>query len=481
MIAALSCNTAPLTAYSPSDENPWDAQKVMNIYRRLGFGADQTMIDQGLAKTPSQFIDDLVDEAINMAPTPAPSWADLDYGDPGFGDVNSDNIFSWQMQAIDDLLSENLRGRLTMFWSNHFVTKLDVHFCGSWLYSYYNILQTYAIGDFKAFVGAIGLTPSMLAFLNGLENTKYSPNENYARELYELFTLGENNGYTQEDIVETSRALTGYNILDDWCGTVTYNPDTFDEDDKTIFGQTGNWNYDDVIRILFEQKAPLIAEFICRKLYRYFVSPTANEDIVSEMATTFLDADFQIGPVLRELFKSEHFFEQKNFGSIIKSPYDLTIGFLKETGFSIQETDRQALPYFNGVLGQNYFDPVDVAGWQGDKDWISSSTLTGRWQIMEYMCWWVWNMNEEQFRNLAIDLSDNSNDPYVVTKAVIDRFTSKTLHTPEDYETATDIFKGDVPANYYETGQWNLYWDSAPWQVINLFFYIIKMPEFQLK
>ncbi len=481
MIAALPCNTSTLAVYQPTAENPWDANKVLNIYRRLGFGAHQAMIDEALGKTPEQFIDDLIDEALNLPVAPPPPWVDFDYGDVGFEDQNGDNIFEWQMKAVDDCFNENLRARLVLFWSNHFVTQLDTYFCGSWLYYYYNVLQTHAIGDFREFVRDIGLTPAMLAFLNGLENNKYNPNENYARELFELFTLGEGNGYNEQDIVATSRALTGYNTINEWCGDVTFNAELFDTDNKTIFGQTGNWGYDDVIQILFEQKADLIAAHICTKLYRYFVSPEIEESIVQGMAATFLANNFQLAPVLRELFKSEHFFDTKNFGSIIKSPHDLTIAFLKESNFAISADDRQGLPYFNGVLGQYYFNPVDVAGWQGDKDWISSSTLTGRWEIMSYVGWWAWNQDQEQFRTLAVDLSDNSNDPYVVTKAIIDRFVSNELFSPEEYEAATDVFKGDVPDNYYETGQWNLYWDSVPWQVLTLLFHIHKMPEFQLK
>ena len=481
MAIVLSCNTASLASYTPTAENPWDARKVKNLYRRLGFGATQVEIQQALAKTPQQFIDDLIDEAISLPVMEAQPWSYQGLGELPNEDMNSENIFSVMMQSIDDFQTQNLRARLVMFWSNHFVTQLDTYFCGSWLYQYYILLQGHAIGNFKDFVYDVGITPAMLAFLNGIQNTKYSPNENYARELYELFTLGEGNGYTQQDIVETSRALTGYNDWSDWCGTVSFNTDLFDDESKVIFEQEGNWGYDDVIRILFEQKASLIAPYICRKLYIYFISPEVKEDIISQMATIFIDNDFELAPVLRTLFKSEHFFDNKNFGAMIKSPFDLTIGFLKETAFSVSDDNREALPYFNETLGQYIFSPVDVAGWQGDRDWISSSTLTGRWQILEYMCWWAWNYDEGQFRTLAVELSDNSNDPYEVTKAIIDRFVPEALFTPEDYTIATDIFKGDVPENYYETGQWNLYWDSVPWQVINLFFFIIKMPEFQLK
>ena len=127
------------------------------------------------------------------------------------------------------------------------------------------------------------------------------------------------------------------------------------------------------------------------------------------------------------------------------------------------------------------FEPIDVAGWQGDKDWINSSTLTGRWRILEWVVWNTWNNFKEELRVFAKRSSDNSNDPYVVAKSIVDRFMPLNLHTAADYNTASDIFKHDVPQNYYDDGVWSLDWESAPFQVVLLLIHLIKIPEFQLK
>ena len=156
--------------------------------------------------------------------------------------------------------------------------------------------------------------------------TKNNPNENYARELYELFTLGEGNGYSQEDITETARALTGYNRFKTYLGVIEFNENSFDKGKKTIFGQTGNWGYKDVIDILFENKKDLIADFICTKIYRYFVSPQIDSSTVSDMAETFKQNEFELKPVLKQLFKSEHFFDPANNNVMIKSPIDMMLG-----------------------------------------------------------------------------------------------------------------------------------------------------------
>ncbi|MBT8272581.1 MAG: DUF1800 domain-containing protein [Bacteroidia bacterium] len=480
-----SCNVSSLSIFIPSAERPWNAERVNHVLRRLSFGGTTSDITAALNLSPEQFIDSLVDQALAIPPSAEPSWNSWTYQDYinaglDFDEETQNNHLEWGLQTYNDMLDHGLKGRLTMFWHNHFVTELDVYYCSNYMYRYYNVLQTYALGNFSEFVRAIGKSEAMLLYLNGFENSLYNANENYARELYELFTLGENNGYTQADIVETSKALTGYNHWNDFCDYIYFDQSSFNTSDKTIFGQTGNWDYDDVIDILFQEKSDLIANFICRKLYTYFVSPNVNETIVSELASIFV-VDFDIANVLRILFKSEHFFDSLAIGTLIKSPYDLTNNVIKTLNFSFDDNIKLGVIYLNGIAGQSLYNPVDVAGWQGNHDWINSSTLTARWEILNYIIVTAYNIDPEVFRTFAIESSNNSNDPYLVTKSIIDRFVPKALHTVEDYETATDVFKYDVPSNYFDDGSWNLSWDVVPIQVGLLLLHIIKMPEFQLK
>lgn len=485
MAVSTSCITSSLQAYVPSTENPWNRERVRHTYRRLGYDESKVNIENSLLLTPSELIDQIVDESANAPALSTPPWSDFtyyDYDNLGldFDEETQNNHQELRIALINQMLSTGLKGRLIMFWSNHFVTRLEDYYTSNHLYEYYATLEEYALGDFKDFTNAIGLTSAMLLYLNGYQNRKNSPNENYARELYELFTLGVDNGYTQTDITETAKALTGYNDREHWTAPITFNEDKFDDSIKTIFTQEGNWNYDDVIRILFEEKSSLIATHICRKLYTYFVSPTVNEDVVAEMATIF-EIDFDIKNVLKTLFKSEHFFDSKSIGTVIKSPMDMFISYLKITNFSVQPDYLDSFPWFSSTLGQTMFEPIDVAGWQGDKDWINSSTLTGRWRILEWVVWNTWNNFKEELRVFAKRSSDNSNDPYVVAKSIVDRFMPLNLHTAADYNTASDIFKHDVPQNYYDDGVWSLDWESAPFQVVLLLIHLIKIPEFQLK
>ena len=480
-----SCITSALQPYVPSTENPWNEERIRHAYRRIGYDANKSMISFGLNLTPDQLIDQLVNQSLNAPNWPEPAWANFtndDYANLGldFNEQTQANHREVMFEVMNQMQTTGLKGRLIMFWSNHFVTRLEDYYTSNHLYEYYKTLEEHALGNFQDFVRDIGVTSAMLVFLNGYENTNNSPNENYARELYELFTLGVDNGYTQADIVETSKALTGYNHRQNWTYPIYFNSSTFDTSQKTIFDQTGNWGYDDVINILFQERAQQIAQFICRKLYSYFVSATVNEDVVSEMATLFVQ-DFNIVNILRTLFKSEHFFDAKTIGIQIKSPYDMTISYLKITNFSLQTDYFEAMIWFNNILGQQMFEPIDVAGWQMDKDWINSSTLTGRWQILQWTIWHTWNNFNEELRNFAIESSNNSNDPYIVTKSIIDRFMPLELFSIEEYQAATDVFKHNLPENYYEEQIWNLQYQSVPYQVVLLLLHLIKIPEFQLK
>lgn len=486
-----SCNNATLKVYQPTTDNPWDAKKVQHLCRRLGFGATHSTIESALLQTPSDFVDALIDEAINMPETPAPVWGLYEdysvflevYGN-STAVSQAVNPLRKELECAfcEDMRTNNLRDRLTLFWSNHFVTEFNTYNAPNYLFQQYQMWQTQAIGNFKDFVREVGLNKAMLFYLNGFENKASSPNENYARELYELFTMGVDNGYTQDDIVETARALTGYNQKVSHWGEIAFNPTHFDAGNKTIFGQTGNWDYDDVIDILFAQKETLIATYICKKFYAYFVSPELNMTIVDELAQTFISSDFEIAPVLRLLFKSEHFFDAYSIGTIVKSPMDLFISFQKELEMeyvdrNLNETTRTILYYLNVTL----FIPPNVAGWSEDNSWLTSATLPERWLRMKHLLIYQNNENNNILKNFAINLFDVNEDADVIAKGVVDHFLSKPLvHDPE-YDEAIAIFKSGVPENYFTDGTWSLNYSLVPTQVFNLLKHIIIIPEFQLK
>ncbi|MDH3796443.1 MAG: DUF1800 domain-containing protein, partial [Flavobacteriaceae bacterium] len=485
---------------------PLDTYRAAHLYRRLGFSASVTTINQAVGLAAGSVVDTLINEAINMPPLAAPIWADWNNSnypadDDAAGAMRRAQQEEWRIAYTNSLLNNNLRDRLSFFWHNHFVTELDVYDCNSFLYYYINCLQRNAIGNLKTFVSEIGLTDAMLYYLDGVYNNGNNPNENYARELYELFTLGEGLGYTEDDIIETARALTGYVERGEiGCSPVQFNPERFDAGTKTILGQTGNWGYDDVIDILFAQRANEIAGFICGKLYAYFVHPDINDDagnaqaIINGMAGTMVANNFEVAPVLSQLFKSEHFFDEEAIGVIIKSPFDMYLNLYKETGFTYDDTNVNFSIDASSMLGQTLFDPFDVAGWQRDRTWINTNFIIGRWLTMEVVLENFYQNNPEQFRTLAMDAvgpgDSNTSNPETVVRAIVEKFTPKGLLTDQDFENAMSVFKiEDVPENYYGSdyipgglGLWMLAVSAeVPSQVFLLLMHLSRQPEFQLK
>ena len=482
------CNNSTLGLYVPSAENPWDISKIRFIYRRLGFGISNDKAKALLSKSPGELIEEIINSAKIMPLTPAPEWGfwnNAEISNSGNNQAYYKTV--WQKQAFTNFLSDGFRERLTLFWSNHFVTEYYDYNRSQYLYQYHSRLQQYSLGNFKEFVSAIGLEPAMLLYLNGYSNKKKAPNENYARELYELFTLGEGNGYTSSDITETSRALTGYNKYSNGNGSgIIFNENTFDDGEKTIFGKTGNWGYEDVIDILFQEKKELIANFICEKLYKYFVSPVLDKKITSELASTFISNNFELVPVYQKLFKSEHFFDLNSSNVLIKSPIDLFVFMQNDFEFVFpQNFQKNHTNYMKArciEMGQEIFKPIDVAGWQENHDWISTGTLPMRWEFIEYILNRHWAGNKEQFRTFIISLvGQNEKDPKVIVDKLKDHMFCKYDIKEEERLDAVNIFKGEIPDNYFEDGTWTLNYESVPSQVYNLMLFFISLPEFQLK
>ena len=474
-----------MKSFSPTENNPWNARQINLVKRRLGFGCSIAEINLYLNSSPGALIDDIVDEASIISVTKPPEWSLWDNKQFTNSGKNKNYYHTiWQKQAFTDIINNGFRERLTLFWSNHFVVEYKDVNQPAYLYQYYALIQTHALGNFKTFVSEIGLSPAMLRYLNGYENKKNNPNENYARELYELFTLGEGNGYSQEDVTETARALTGYNRFKTYLGVIEFNENTFDKGKKTIFGQTGNWGYKDVIDILFENKKDLIADFICTKIYRYFVSPQIDSSTVSDMAETFKQNQFELKPVLKQLFKSEHFFDPANNNVMIKSPIDMMLGLHHSLSFEYQDNVDLELNFRNKCrdMGQEIFSPIDVAGWQGNHDWINSETLPKRWEFADYLLIRYWKKNKNQFKIFIESLvgSDETDLRSIVTQLKDFMFCPCEIKE-EEMADAINVFIGEVPENYFEDGTWSLKSNSVPKQVYDLMRFMITLPEFQLK
>jgi uncharacterized protein (DUF1800 family) len=276
-----------------------------------------------------------------------------------------------------------LEEKLTLFWHGHFATGYRT-IENSWHMLRQNaFLRTNAAGNFADLVRGIIRDPAMLKYLDNDENRRRSPNENLARELMELFTLGEGNGYGERDIKEGARALTGFTFRDN---DFVFNRDEHDPTPKTILGRTGAFGGDEFVSILLEQ--PVASRFIASKLYKHFVNdaptpPKDAGDAVDRLAREFRSKRYEIRPVLRMLFRSRHFYAAENRLSVVKSPVQLMVQAIRSLGTPVREMG--ALVQAGDLMGQQLFQPPSVKGWDGGRSWINTATMFVRQNIVVYL------------------------------------------------------------------------------------------------
>jgi uncharacterized protein (DUF1800 family) len=214
----------------------------------------------------------------------------------------------------------------------------------------------------------------MLSFLNNQQNRKQHPNENFAREVMELFTMGRGN-YTENDVKEGARAYTGWGF--NLKGEFVERPFLHDTGTKTFLGKTGNFDGDDAIDIILEQKAT--AKFITQKIYKYFVNENVDDGKIESLAEGFYHSNYNIEKLMDKIFRSNWFYDEKNVGSRIKSPIELMVGVRRLIPMELEKPEAQLL--FERALGQILFYPPNVAGWPGGKSWIDSSALMLRMRL----------------------------------------------------------------------------------------------------
>ncbi len=274
---------------------------------------------------------------------------------------------------LEEMISSKaqLREKVSLFWHGHFACRVvNIFFQQNLLHS----IRTHALGNFGDLLKAVSKSPAMLQFLNNQQNKKSSPNENFAREVMELFTMGRGN-YTEQDVKEAARAFTGWGF--NLQGEFVFRPFQHDKGSKTILGRTGNFTGDDVLNILLEQQQTAI--HITRKLYRYLVNENADEEKVTWLAKRFFNNQYNTGKLLEDIFSSDWFYSEKNIGTRIKSPVELLAGIRRFLPLQLDNDQTQLL--LQKVLGQVLFFPPNVAGWPGGRSWIDSSTLMVRLQI----------------------------------------------------------------------------------------------------
>lgn len=438
---APSANAA-LTPYN----GPWDRRRAAHLVRRTGFGASKRDVDRAFNDgSATAAVARLVETAATDPIPEAPQWYQRG------GGTGVQEMYDLQRRWFEAMRTKGLVEKMTLFWHNHFSTQWSVNegktnaSIAHLSYDHYKLLRLHALGNFKTLVRNVGLNPAMLVYLDGYVNKKGQANENYAREVCELFTMGQydaanNPNYTEDDIKEIARAFTGWVVGSD--NRASFDPSQHDRGNKTIFGQTDTFDYDGVIDLLFALRGPQTARFICRKIYCFFVQAMPDKSVISELAEVFLANQFEIAPVLQTLLGSSHFYDDTFVASRIKSPVEMLIGFLREAEVTpnteLLENMREVLT--PTALNQELFNPPNVAGWPGlnppDADnrpghyaWLTTGTLPSRWETAGRF---LYNEN------------NNNYDPFVLAQKISD---------PSDpLRLATDLAETLLPVPLGEAG-----------------------------
>ncbi|WP_250253347.1 DUF1800 domain-containing protein [Chryseobacterium sp. Marseille-Q3244] len=266
---------------------------------------------------------------------------------------------------------EQMKEKMAFFWHGHFASRvLNPKFNRQLL----NTIRKNALGNFKDLLFEVSQSPAMLNFLNNQQNKKDHPNENFAREVMELFTMGRGN-YTEKDVREGARAFTGWSY--DKEGNFKERKNQHDEGTKSFLGKTGNFDGTDALNIILEQKAT--ATFITAKIYKFFVNENVDQNIVNTLSTSFYNSGYDIKKLMTDIFSSSWFYDQKNIGNRIKSPIELMAGMMRMLPMHIQNPEN--LIIYQKLLGQMLLYPPNVAGWPNGRSWIDSSTLMLRLQV----------------------------------------------------------------------------------------------------
>jgi uncharacterized protein (DUF1800 family) len=284
-----------------------------------------------------------------------------------------ESIRNLNLYWINEMVNTDaqLREKMSFFWHGHFACRnLNIFFQQGLL----DVIRQNALGNFRDLLHEVSKTAAMLNFLNNNQNKKDHPNENFAREVMELFTMGRGN-YTEHDVKEAARAFTGWGA--DPKGEFIFRKFQHDGGSKTVLGKTGNFDGDEVLDILLEQKQT--AKFISQKIYRFFVNDNIDQQKAEWLADRFYKNDYDVSKLMEDIFTADWFFDEKNIGSKIKSPIELIVGIQRMLPMKLE--NEEALLLLQRVLGQMLFYPPNVAGWPGGKTWIDSSTLMMRMRI----------------------------------------------------------------------------------------------------
>lgn len=510
----------------PAYNGPWGKAQAAHLVRRTHFGNKISDLNRIRSfENAAVAAATLVDEAANAILPDDPTW----FTNNNSGDII--DMYDIQFRWMDGMYSGGLLDKMLLFWTNHFAVSYQnmndlpgkaPNSYASHMYKYVKLLQTDGFGDFKQLVRTMNTNSAMLYYLNNYNNRAGQPNEDFARELLELFTLGtdDKNGnpnYTETDVAEVARAVTGWRVNDTTLSGL-FDSDRFDSGNKTILGQTDNFNMDSVVDLIFNNKAEEVSWFLCKKLYNFFVSAEPENDAIQALSDFCISVNFDIGETLKHLFSSAHFYEERFYGSRIKSPIEVFMSFLRQFEIvpsnDLKEFIRLQMPDLNEellrpetVFGWSGYNPPDSDGTPGHFTWLNTNLLPARWASISDLIYGADGAIERYDPiRIAEKVSDPLN-PFSLAEDIAEHVLSLPLNEvgirnveedfagdpafapdvstfPEHKINLSKILLGPIPwyewtANTDNDG--NLYYDDLFAEALRQYIsYLIQLPAYQL-
>lgn len=458
-----------------------NAEKIKHLFSRASFGLTVAEMQALALIPPEQAVEALL--ADSAPPEPPGDWVSEPFDRRAFRQMSREERQAWRQlnrRRINEMRgwwlelmmssAMNLREKMTLFWHGHFTSDIRSIELAQFLYLQNATWRKHALGNFRDFLKDMYKDPGMLFYLNGVQNRASHPNENFARELLELFTMGIGN-YTEQDIKEAARAFTGWQV--DTINLTSYiNERLYDRGTKTFLGRTGNFYGDHIIDIILEQE--VTARFICRKLYEFFVSRELNQEFIDELAKTFRDNDYEIKPVLRQMFTSDFFYSDQVVASLIKSPVEMAVSNARM--FSVKEINLRYLLRGTHDLGHDLLNPPNVAGWPGQRSWISPTTYVGRNALSESFVSGSSGRGRApiKFDPLEFGYSYQTTNARDLLDAAIDHL----LLMPIKDQTRESLLASLVGTA--DPNDWSLAYAGADRQVVAFLVHLVRLPEFHL-
>ncbi len=546
--------TLPKLAASTAGINPYTGifgrTQIRHLLRRTMFGAKPADVDFFSGKTLAQTVSTLLTTTPEPAPPlnhysgtgmiPNPSegvalgetWVNLTTINPGFNFIKNQSYSAWWTDLMIHQ-TRSIQEKMVFFWHNHFATEINESGDPRYLYFHNKTLRQYALGNFKAFTKAITLDTLMLYYLNGFKNVKRAPDENYARELQELFTVGKDltPHYTEDDVKAAARVLTGWSINQNvnngptppnWLIFKDNDHDITDKqfssfyNNKKITGRSGRagalQELDELLDMIFDH--PETARYICRKLYRFFVYYVIDDiveaNVITPLADIFRRNNYEIKPVLETLFSSEHFFDALQQSCVIKNPVDYLIGMAREMNITFPDATDVKSQYnafmmihqllIQLQMGPGY--PPNVAGWpaywqepQYHELWINADTLPKRKDIATTLILSGIRIPNATGKTLKIDVIKytetfaHPEDPNKLIQELCERILSYDISDIHKEEIKKSALLSGQSSDYYWTDTWNSYKTNPTdntfrTEVLNrlnaLYTYLIALPEYHL-